>query len=141
MNISQIMTACTQKIEAGVGLDIALEQMAKHNIRHLPVFRDKRFLGLLSQSDVELSKSICVTTGFCPLVEEVCQRDTPIVPENSDVLGILRDMQHKKIECILIKDLQGVIVGVFTTTDVCRFAENLLQQKKYSEAARQPQLL
>lgn len=135
------MTTCTQKIEAGASLDAALEQMAAHNIRHLPVFRDKRFLGLLSQSVVELSKSICVTTGFCPLVEGVCQRDTPIVPENSDVMGILHDMQQKKIECVLIKDLQGTIVGVFTTTDVCRLAENLLQQKKYSQSARQPQML
>jgi len=52
IQVEEILTEDPLTIAPGESLDTALELMAKHQVRRLPVVVDKQLIGMLAQADV-----------------------------------------------------------------------------------------
>jgi CBS domain-containing protein len=68
--VSEIHTRESVTVEPDQGLDVALEEMARHQVRRLPVIEDGRLVGILAQADIA-RESDSSETG--ELVQEVSE--------------------------------------------------------------------
>ncbi|HEX4746441.1 MAG TPA: CBS domain-containing protein [Gaiellaceae bacterium] len=69
-----VSTICTQHptvVEPTEALDVALERMAREQVRRLPVVEDGRVVGILAQADVSRAAAPAATGR---MVEEISER-------------------------------------------------------------------
>ena len=129
MRISDVMTPCPHSIGSETSLQEALKMMALRNIRHLPVVDPSGdLLGVLGEHEAKLSQFVCESTSYCPVAGSVCRKDVLIVTENDPVSQVAADMFSKKLDCVLVADLQGNFTGIFTSSDACRTLHLLLSE-------------
>ncbi len=77
-------------------------------------------IGVLTEREALLSQSICDVSGHCPSTGNLCAKNPFIVEQNEDVAKVAEAMAERKVDCALVADSQGNLVGIFTTTDACR---------------------
>ena len=130
MKISQVMTPCPYHISGTAGMEAAIEMMAIRNIRHLPVVEDGDLIGVVSDRDLRLSKFVCETTKYCPLLRDLCQQEPLIVLADQDVSEVAKSMAEVKADVALVSDESGNFVGIFTTNDACRLIHIILEEAK-----------
>ena len=73
------MTTCPHTIEPDATVSEARNRMIEIGARHLPVVRDGRLVGILSDRDVELCESLLVDTPHRPDAPKVGEAMSEIV--------------------------------------------------------------
>lgn len=126
--ISKYMTTTPDAINFDATIAEAMNVMEKHNIRHLPVIKNKTVFGLLSDRDV---KSILAFAGSNPKtikVGEICT-DKPYITQPEALLtDVATEMAEQKYGSALVMD-NGKLVGIFTTTNACEALTDICNQR------------
>jgi CBS domain-containing protein len=95
--------------------------MDELEIRHLPVVRDGRLVGVITDRD--LKRALDPALGLPPknelFVEDVMVWDVYVVDSHTPLDVVSLEMADRHIGCALVVR-EGKLVGVFTTTDACR---------------------
>ena len=100
-------------------LSRALEIMRTHRIRHLPVLKGGKLVGVLSERDIYFLESLePERTKFSPVEQAMTQDIFSVGPEEF-VVDVARSMMLEKFGCAVVVD-GGKVSGVFTTTDALR---------------------
>lgn len=126
-SIRAVMTAFPHTVEADAPLRVARQQMLDREIHHLPVTREGKLVGLVSDRD--LKRILDPALGMPPrnelFVEDAMVHD-PYVVDPADALDdVLEEMAEGHIGSALVAE-DGRLVGIFTSIDACRFfAEHL----------------
>lgn len=107
--------------------DLALaEQMLKlGSIRHLPVVRGGKLVGLVTQRDLlraALSHPAQRTTAA-----EVMIRELTSVRPTTSLVQAARVMLEHKFGCLPVCEDDGKLVGIITEADFVRFAADMVQ--------------
>ena len=120
-----VMTPFPQYIGTDASLDEAREMMDDHRIHHLPVKdEDGQLVGLIT--DVDLAMAATATEQGAALdVGAVCRRDIYVVDVNRTLASVAREMGVGRANSVLVTR-DGHLVGIVTTTDVCRVLADLL---------------
>jgi CBS domain-containing protein len=107
--------------------DLALaDQMLRlGGIRHLPVVREGRLVGLLTHRD--LLRSAAVRPAKTTLAQEVMTRDPIAVRPTTSLVHAARTMLEHKFGCLPVCEEDGTIVGIITEADFVRFAADMVQ--------------
>lgn len=133
MNVSLVMTPCPHRVSADTPLMEALEIMGNLGIRHLPVIGESEVLGVITEQDARLTASVCkaldTVVPASPRAKDVCTPVPLIVSDKSDVARVARQMAEQRVDCALVADDEGSLVGIFTTTDVCDLLCRLLEKQ------------
>lgn len=113
-----------------------------HHIRHLPVVRDGRLVGLVSHRDLirELARQL-TTPGFQPVsVTRIMSRDVEMVRPDLPVRDAIYKLLDHRFGCLPVVDRDRRLVGIITEADFMRMAARLLDaaQARGSEAAEVP---
>jgi acetoin utilization protein AcuB len=113
--IREFMT--TQPIAVGpdASLEEAFELMGECNLRHLPVVRDTRILGVISERDIAHAWNSPQTDK--KTVAAAMTAHPYIVDPEAPMSRVLEVMASNKFGCALVRDTGGNLVGIFTTTD------------------------
>lgn len=99
--------------------------MREQRIRHLPVLRGGRVLGILSARDLALVESLPgVDPGTVPVSQAMTEEPYTVAPETS-LVEVLQQMAHNKYGAVLIVE-SSKPVGIFTTIDALELAHDLL---------------
>jgi acetoin utilization protein AcuB len=130
MKIQDVMTSCPYKIEVDCSHKQALELMNLRGIRHLPVVDQGELVGVLSKRDLELSSVLFASSETGSGIRELCAKNPYIVASDQDLGQVAREMSERKIDCALVSDAEGNLVGIFTTTDACRLIHLILEEMK-----------
>lgn len=128
--ISEIMTRQVISLESSESLQEAEGLMKKHHIRHLPITRKGKLVGMLSLTDLQ---RISFTTTFS---EEDQNSDSLIY----DMFSVIQLMTHhpisidindgliKALEVLVEKEFHALpivdnekLVGIITTTDAIKY--------------------
>lgn len=112
-----------------IGFDQTMERahqlMREHKIRHLPVLRANRLVGVVSDGDLHLVETLRDVDPAKVTVEEAMTQDPYTVDPETPVDVVVLEMARHKYGSVIVMDNHHV-VGVFTTNDACQaFAEVL----------------
>jgi acetoin utilization protein AcuB len=122
------MTPFPQSIEAGLTIHDAQAIMQSEGIRHLPVTSEGRLVGIISDRDLKLAFALAGASseGETLHVGDVCNLEAYIVEYNTPVDDVVMHMAEVRVSTALITR-NGKLVGIFTSTDVCRNYSEMLK--------------
>ena len=120
--VASAMTPFPYSIDVGDSLRRARGLMVEHQIRHLPVMRERSLVGVLSDRD--LKRAMDPDLGLPPkeelLVRDVLVADAYVVDWAEPLDRVLERMTSEHIGSALVTKA-GKLVGIFTAMDACRF--------------------
>jgi acetoin utilization protein AcuB len=103
----------------------AARKMRAQKIRHLPVLRGGRLLGILSERDLALVESLPgVDPESVPVSQAMTEEPYSVSPE-TPLLDVLEQMAHNKYGAALVVE-NDKPMGIFTTVDALTLAHDLL---------------
>jgi acetoin utilization protein AcuB len=117
-------------------LGSAIELMAQHNIRHLPVLDGDQLVGILSERDLTAIEALESTELTSLSVAEAMTPDPYTVPASAPLAEVAKKMAEHKYGCAVIVDARGGVLDIFTTNDALLLLADALPQLTVEDAAR-----
>ena len=127
--IDKYMTPMPHTIGNDIPVKTALEMMRKHGIRHLPVQKGGKLVGVLTDRDIKLAASFNGSSELS--VEDVMTPDPYIARPATPLDEVASQMAEHKYGCAIIEQENGKVVGIFTATDGLRVLAELLAERKH----------
>jgi acetoin utilization protein AcuB len=135
--VSEYMTPAPKAIGSEESVSAAHELMRRYRIRHLPVMRDGRLAGIISDRDVRLVRGLGGTRAERVLVEEAMSAKPFTVAPDAPLNHAARVMAERRVGSAVVMAGREVI-GVLTTTDALNALADALEGKgtraQYEEA-------
>lgn len=118
--ISRYMSAAPVAIVQTASLEEAIALMQEHDVRHLPVLQGETPVGILSERDLAMARSL-VPEGWedIPVAEAMTPEPYTVAPD-TPLAVVARQMADHRYGAALVADAAGGLLGVFTTTDALR---------------------
>ena len=126
--VSDYMTQSPHSIGFDQTLVQAHKLMREHDIRHLPVLRGGKLVGMLSERDLAFVEALRDVNSAKLRVEEAMTPLPFTAPPDAALAGVAREMaEHRYGSAVVMRD--GHVIGVFTTTDALRALADALEGK------------
>ncbi len=136
MNVRELMSTDLVTLTEDETLAHAQRCMARGRIRHLPVIRDHKLVGLVTHRDL-LAASFSIFADVdhheqrrifvtVPVVEAM-HRDVVTVPPDLPVKNAAEILLQNKYGCLPVVEEDGTLVGIVTEADFLRLTVRLLQ--------------
>lgn len=114
--VQNFMTRLPHTIGQDQSLAVAHGLMRTYDLRHLPVLKDGRLVGIVSQRDLYLIESLeGVDMAQVPVGDAMITEIYTVGPRTS-VRKIAAEMATHRYGCAVVMD-GDAIIGIFTTTD------------------------
>ena len=119
-------------IEEDKTVQEALQMMTEYQIRHLPVTKNEKIVGIISDRDIKWAiavfgkaKAGAVWGGNKLPVGEICHLNPYSVTPNTPLREVAKTMAEKHYGSAIVME-NGKLAGIVTTIDICRYvAEHL----------------
>jgi acetoin utilization protein AcuB len=125
------MTPFPYSIDIEAPLAEAHAFLRERRIRHLPVTREGRLAGILTDRDIKLA--LGPDLGSPPerelAVRDVYQPDSYVVDASESLEDVAATMAERHVGSALVTR-GDKLVGIFTTTDACRALCRLLREQR-----------
>lgn len=128
--VGELMTRDLVTLTETQNLTRAEELLRLHRIRHLPVVRNGKLVGLVTHRDLLRAAAQC---GGADLAEQplwasdVMVREVTTVHPDTPTREAVRLMLNNKYGCLPVVEADGGLVGIITEADVVRFAQHLIE--------------
>lgn len=131
--VEEIMMGSPVTLKPEDTLDLANDVISLGRIRHIPVVKDGRLVGLLSERDLmgraataifglkQKSKSALLKSV---LIKDIMKKKVVTVKPDTPITEAAHVMKQKKIGCVPVVR-GGALVGLVTTTDILRYVEGM----------------
>lgn len=106
-------------------LALAESMLRLGGIRHLPVVRQGRLVGLVTHRD--LLRTAVTHDRRSTTAGDVMTRAPEAVGPNTSLVRAARLMLEKKFGCLPVVESDGRLVGIITESDFVRFAADVVQ--------------
>ena len=107
-------------------LSKAEELLRLHRIRHLPVVRNGKLVGLVTHRD--LLKAAAQGPSPKPLAaSDAMVRDVRTVRSDTPTREAVKMMLDNKYGCLPVVGADGELVGIITEADMVRYAQHLIE--------------
>lgn len=126
--VQKFMTYVPKSIGYDQSLAQAHDVMRKMRLRHLPVLKGGRLVGILTDRDINLVLGFKDVDPEKTTVEEAYTPDPYITAPNAPLNEVVSYMADKKYGCALVVD-NGKLVGIFTEVDAYRALSELLNTR------------
>ncbi|HKU44415.1 MAG TPA: CBS domain-containing protein [Polyangiales bacterium] len=115
--VSRYMSAAPVAIQQTASMADAIALMQEHDVRHLPVLDDRMPVGIVSERDLAMARSL-VPVGWeeIPVAEAMTPEPYTVAPDTPLAI-VARRMADQRYGAALVADAAGQLLGVFTTTD------------------------
>lgn len=142
MKVSDLMTSEPMTATESTSLLAVWERMNLARIRHMPVVRGSRLVGLVSSRDVLAAAPSRLVDDDEQLaremlsrvpVSEVMKRDLITVQPDTDLETVCDELLERKIDCLPVVDEAGNLLGIVTASDFLKLARTLLQMTRRFE--------
>ena len=123
--LAAVMTPFPWFIDAGKDIRAARAMMAEHDLRHLPVKRDGKLMGVITDTDVLVAGNLTTDAAAHVEVGTICSDELYVVDIGVRLRIVASTMAERHIGSALITR-NGKLVGIFTHTDACRLLGQVL---------------
>jgi acetoin utilization protein AcuB len=124
-SIGELMTRSPYTIGSDQTLATAHKLMRDHRLRHLPVLRGGRLVGVLTQRDLYFLETIAGVDLEIDKVADAMSPEVYAVAPDERLRDVARTMAARKLGCVVVVDRRHV-VGIFTATDALRHLGEML---------------
>jgi acetoin utilization protein AcuB len=129
LTVRGFMTPSPHTIGVDQTLTVAHEIMRQHKIRHLPVLRAGKLVGMVTQRDLQLIETLPGVNPSEVQVEDAMTEEPYAISPNTSLEWIAMEMAEHKYGSTVVVD-RGQVVGVFTTVDALRALQYLLGRSR-----------
>lgn len=128
--IKVVMTPFPYSVDAMEDVRTAHGMMAQQGIRHLPVTRERKIVGIVSERDIFIADAVLgQRTGEIGVpVWSVCTREPYVVDIDAQVDKVADEMANRHIGSALVTK-NDKLAGIVTTTDICRAYADLVRER------------
>ena len=136
--VSEFMTKDLVTVRESDDVALAESLLRLGGIRHLPVVRQGKLVGILTQRDILRSGSSGKPIARELPVSDVMTREPTTVRPAMGLAHAARLMLERKYGCLPVCDEEGTLVGIVTEADFVRFAADVVRDLDLvAEAVRQ----
>ena len=136
MHVSEIMHQGVTTAQIGDSLRRVATMMKKHDIGSLPVYKNERPVGFVTDRDIVIA---CVANGHSPdePVSQAMSRDVIFVYEDQDISMATKLMEQNQISRLLVVDKGERPVGMLSLSDIAlRSSDDHLKAEILGEIKR-----
>lgn len=136
--VGELMTRDLVTLKETQNLAIADELLRLHRIRHLPVVREGKLVGLLTHRDLlKATSEKHPDPAKHPLwAADIMNREVKTVRPDTSLREAVKVMLDNKFGCLPVIAETGKLVGILTEADLVRYAQQLIRElDRQSEAA------
>jgi acetoin utilization protein AcuB len=126
--VQKYMTYVPKSIGHDQPLEKALELMREMRIRHLPVLKAGKLVGVLTDRDVNLVMGFNDVDPKTIKVEDAYTPDPYFTKPDAKLDEVATEMAEKKYGCAIVVD-NSKLVGIFTEVDALRALAELLHTR------------
>lgn len=126
--VQKYMTYVPKSIGFDRPISLAINLMNEMQIRHLPVLKEGKLVGVLTDRDIKLITSFKDVNPETTVVEEACTFDPYFTKPSTPMNEVVSQMANKKYGCAVVVD-NGKLVGILTETDVYKAFSELLETR------------
>ncbi|MFL5347684.1 MAG: CBS domain-containing protein [Hyalangium sp.] len=136
--VGELMTRDLVTLKETQNLAMADELLRLHRIRHLPVVREGKLVGLITHRDL-----LKATSNKTPdpaknptWAADIMNREVRTVRPDMSLRDSVKLMLDNKFGCLPVVGEDGKLLGILTEADLVRYAQQLLtEMDRMSEAA------
>ncbi len=137
ISVGEFMTKDLVTVREADDLALAEALLKLGGIRHLPVVRDRKLVGILTQRDVLRSGLSGNASAREIAVSEVMTKEPTSVRPSLGLSSAARLMLERKFGCLPVCEDDGTLVGIVTEADFVRFAADVVRDLDFvAEAVR-----
>jgi CBS domain-containing protein len=118
MKISEVMTAKPQVIKAGDSVQKAAEMLAQNNIGALPVEKDDRLIGMLTDRDIVVRVVAGKRDPAKTRVEEVVSAQLKYCYEDEEVEHVAENMDELLVRRLPVMSRGKRLIGIVSIEDI-----------------------
>jgi len=137
MTVDELMTRKLVTLKEDADLNRIDDLLKLHHIRHLPIVRDGRLVGLVTHRDL-LRAQAHKSPGHSVTASEVMTREVETLSPDTSVRHAIHRLVDGKFGCMPVVDAQGALVGILTETDLARLAGRLLKEREDAASTHAP---
>lgn len=123
MKVSEVMCRPVSSCSEDTSLPVAARRMGENDCGVLPVVREKRVVGMITDRDVCLAVGNLSRHPTDTLVRDVMTRDVALCRTDDDVRDALSVMANRQVRRLPVLDAAGTLQGVVSMDDLVLRAE------------------
>ena len=126
-SVGAVMTSFPYFVNSEASLPEVERLMDEHNIRHVPVLKKRRVVGIVSERDLHhfIKRSAPVEEKAKIQAGDVMVRDPYVVQFGAPLNQVVAEMARRRVGSAIVLR-RGNLAGILSGIDVCRiFAEYL----------------
>ncbi|MEO1969624.1 MAG: CBS domain-containing protein [Sphingomonadaceae bacterium] len=117
MKIQECMSSDVWTIREDTTLRSAAELMAKHDLGSLPVARDAKLVGMLTDRDIAV-RGIGLGKGPETRASEAMSSEMLYCLSHDDVEDVLQNMGEQQVRRLVVVDENSELVGIVSISDL-----------------------
>jgi CBS domain-containing protein len=125
LSVGDFMTRELVTLKESDDLALAEQMLRLGGIRHLPVVRDGKLVGLITQRD--LLRASATHAARSTVAGEIMVREPVAATPATPLVQAARTMLEHKFGCLPVCAVDGKLVGIITEADFVRFAADMVQ--------------
>jgi acetoin utilization protein AcuB len=98
-------------------IESLIHMMKDNGVRHLPIVRGSKVVGIVSDRDVRLASGLGSREKTEIQAHDIMVSDPVTVNANASLDDVAFEMSQKKIGSVIVNDDNENFVGIFTVTD------------------------
>src|ERR1700753_3602523 len=117
--VQKYMTTCPHTSREDPPMTLAHRLMRENRVRHLPVLRGAKVVGVVSDRDLNMVETLKDVDPHKVLVSEAMSQAPYLVSPEAPLDEVVSEMAAKKYGSAVVTQ-HDKVVGIFTTVDACR---------------------
>lgn len=133
-DVGHHMTTYPYQADADTLVSEAHKFMLETNIRHLPVTKGDRVLGLVTFSDLERARE---TNHGSDRIDQMMHASPYVVHSKDSLAHVCQAMAKGKHDSAIVLNSHDQIIGIFTTVDALQALSDLLNEEDANQKYNQ----